>query len=546
MHYIRRFLAAAGVPAHPARQDDAPATAGTRLRRAGAAVGIAALAALVLTGAPAVAASAPAGAATAQATADPPQIYWTNGVPGTIGRANIDGTGAVQNLIEGGAQPHGVAVDAAHIYWTNVLNTNTSAGTIGRANLDGTGADQNFITGVNPTGGLAVDSGHLYWGNLDNSVTSASSIPATIARANLDGTGIDPNFITGADTASGIAVDAAHIYWTNRGQFTIGRANLDGTGVNQNLVIIGSRVFPDGVAVDSGHIYWAGSTGSLGRANIDGTGVNPNFVDAGAFPSGIAVDPGHLYWTHVNFSSDPNAFDDAIGRANLDGTGVDQNFIFNFSPEGVAVSPQTTVPPPTVPAAPTIGPATFGNASATVQWTAPAADGGAAITGYLVRVVDSAGAQVGALRPAAATATSLVVTGLANGSTYRFQVAATNAAGTGPNSALSAVVIPATVPGAPVIGTAAPGTAGGAVTATAQWNPPASTGGSAVTGYRVRALRMSATGTVLATTTSAVQPGSARQLTMTLQAGNYRFTVRAVNKAGPGPQSARSNLVAAQ
>ena len=546
MHYIRRFLAAAGVPAHPARQDNAPATAGTRLRRAGAAVGIAALAALVLTGAPAVAASAPAGAATAQATADPPQIYWTNGVPGTIGRANIDGTGAVQNLIEGGAQPHGVAVDAAHIYWTNVLNTNTSAGTIGRANLDGTGADQNFITGVNPTGGLAVDSGHLYWGNLDNSVTSASSIPATIARANLDGTGIDPNFITGADTASGIAVDAAHIYWTNRGQFTIGRANLDGTGVNQNLVIIGSRVFPDGVAVDSGHIYWAGSTGSLGRANIDGTGVNPNFVDAGAFPSGIAVDPGHLYWTHVNFSSDPNAFDDAIGRANLDGTGVDQNFIFNFSPEGVAVSPQTTVPPPTVPAAPTIGPATFGNASATVQWTAPAADGGAAITGYLVRVVDSAGAQVGALRPAAATATSLVVTGLANGSTYRFQVAATNAAGTGPNSALSAVVIPATVPGAPVIGTAAPGTAGGAVTATAQWNPPASTGGSAVTGYRVRALRMSATGAVLATTTSAVQPDSARQLTMTLQTGNYRFTVQAINKAGPGPKSARSNLVVAQ
>jgi hypothetical protein len=193
-----------------------------------------------------------------------------------------------------------------------------------------------------------------------------------------------------------------------------------------------------------------------------------------------------------------------------------------------------------------IGSATFGNASATVRWTAPSNDGGSAVTGYQVRVVDSTGAQMGALRPAGGTATSLVITGLTNGSSYRFQVAATNTAGTGPNSALSAVVVPATVPGAPLIGTAASGTAGGAVTATANWNAPTSNGGSTTTGYVVRALRMSATGTVLATTTSAVQPSSARQLTVTLQTGNYRFTVQAINKAGSGPQSVRSNLVVAQ
>jgi hypothetical protein len=185
--------------------------------------------------------------------------------------------------------------------------------------------------------------------------------------------------------------------------------------------------------------------------------------------------------------------------------------------------------PATVPAAPTIGTPTFGSASATVRWTAPSTDGGSAITGYLVRVVDSAGAQEGALRPAGATATSLVVTGLTNGSSYRFQVAAQNAVGTSPKSALSTEIIPATVPGAPVIGTATSGTAGGAVTATANWNIPTTDGGSAVTGYVVRALRMSASGTVLATTTSAVQPGSARQLTMTLPTGNYRFTVQDIN-----------------
>jgi hypothetical protein len=208
----------------------------------------------------------------------------------------------------------------------------------------------------------------------------------------------------------------------------------------------------------------------------------------------------------------------------------------------------TAVPPPatTVPGAPTIGSAAFGNASATIRWTAPSTDGGSAISGYLVRVLDSTGAQVGALRPAAASATSLLVTGLTNGAGYQFQVAATNSAGTGPNSARSAVVVPATMPSAPVIGPAASGTAGGTVTATATWNAPTSNGGSPVTGYVVRALRMSPTGTVLATTTSAVQASSARALTMTLQTGSSRFTVQAKNKAGSGPQSARSNPAVAQ
>jgi hypothetical protein len=149
-------------------------------------------------------------------------------------------------------------------------------------------------------------------------------------------------------------------------------------------------------------------------------------------------------------------------------------------------------------------------------------------------------------RPAGATATSLVVTGLTNGSFYWFEVAAQNAVGTGPNSFLSNMVVPATVPGAPIIGTAASGTAGGAITATARWNAPTNDGGAGVSGYVVRALRMSSTGSVVSTTTSAVQPASARQLTMTLPAGNYRFTVAARSKAGSGPQSARSNLVVAQ
>ena len=140
---------------------------------------------------------------------------------------------------------------------------------------------------------------------------------------------------------------------------------------------------------------------------------------------------------------------------------------------GAASALSAAVTPATVPGAPTGVTATRGNASATVRWTAPASNGGSAITGYSVRVINAAGTQVGALRPAAAAATSLVVTGLTNGQAYRFSVTATNAVGTGAASALSAAVTPATVPGAPVIGTASAGVAGGTINATARWTPPA-------------------------------------------------------------------------
>ena len=146
----------------------------------------------------------------------------------------------------------------------------------------------------------------------------------------------------------------------------------------------------------------------------------------------------------------------------------------------------------TAPGAPLIGTAVAGNASATVNWTAPS-NGGSAITGYSVRVLNAANRQVGALRPAGAAATSLVVTNLTNGTTYHFTVTATNAIGTGPASASSNAVTPATVPGAPNIGGAQNGAPGGAITATANWTPPGSNGGSAITGYVVTALHMSST-----------------------------------------------------
>jgi Ca2+-binding RTX toxin-like protein len=244
------------------------------------------------------------------------------------------------------------------------------------------------------------------------------------------------------------------------------------------------------------------------------------------------------------------------GATSLVVNGLTNGTSYRFQVQGVnavgagpfsALSNAVTPAAPTAPGAPTIGTATAGNASATVRWTPPASDGGSPLTGYQVRVVNAAtSAQVGALRSAGPAAANLVVTGLTNGTGYQFQVRAVNGVGAGAFSVLSNTVTPATVPGPPVIGTASSGSAGGALTATARWSPPATNGGSAITGYVVTALRMSRTGTVLTRTDSPLLGPGARTRTFTLPAGNYRFVVVARNAVGQGPPSARSNQVAAR
>jgi len=267
-------------------------------------------------------------------------IYWTNSTGGatpplgTIGRANLDGTGVNQNFI-GADNPQGIAVDGAHIYWADL-----SSASIGRANLDGTGVNQSFIgpgqVGVvpgtfTPPGafnpqGMAVDGAYVYWA--DSFLDQNNLQTGVIARANLDGTGINDTFIVVEDASPlGVAIDGTHVYWT--GSNVIGRANLDGTGVTQGFIAGANE--PWGVAVDGAHIYWV-NTGNdtIGIANLDGTGVNQSFIATGLEPEGIAVDGAHIYWV--------NTGNDTIGIANLDGTGVNQSFITGAStPVGVAV-----------------------------------------------------------------------------------------------------------------------------------------------------------------------------------------------------------------
>lgn len=95
-----------------------------------------------------------------------------------------------------------------------------------------------------------------------------------------------------------------------------------------------------------------------------------------------------------------------------------------------ATSSATSTVAATVAGAPTSLTATAGNAQSVLSWTAPASNGGASITDYLVEYQPSGGSWT-TFADGTSTATTATVTSLTNGTLYSFRVSAVNSAGTG-------------------------------------------------------------------------------------------------------------------
>jgi len=106
------------------------------------------------------------------------------------------------------------------------------------------------------------------------------------------------------------------------------------------------------------------------------------------------------------------------------------------------------VTPAAAPGAPTALIATAGNGQVSLKWSAPASNGGSAITDYIVEYKKSTDAAFTVFNDGVSTALSANVTGLTNGQAYIFKVKAKNVMGLSGYTADSAQITPV-APAAP-------------------------------------------------------------------------------------------------
>ena len=287
---------------------------------------------------------------------------------------------------------------------------------------------------------------------------------------------------------------------------------------------------------------------TAGRADGLGSGEIRVQWQAPAFHGGRAVSEYEVQWT----ATDPATEFIPLGTNTTAATGLTVSRLANGTRYWVRVSAANDVGagdwsavgsavPSTVPDAPAITGVTGNDGQITVTWSAPGS-GGSAITQYQVQwTATDPATEFIPLGTDTTAATGLAIGRLANGTRYWVRVSATNANGAGDWSPTGSAV-PATVPDAPVIGSADRGD--GQITVT--WSAP-DDGGSALSGYEVRYRTSSTSGSGAGAWQDWPHGGLATWAVISgLDNGTpYDVQVRAANETGHSDWSAMESAVPA-
>jgi hypothetical protein len=314
---------------------------------------------------------------------------------------------------------------------------------------------------------------------------------------------------------------------TNTKSYTFKVAARNGVGTGQQSIatspiLIGLPTAPTNVTAVGGDqratVSWSAPP-SDGGAAITGYAVTPYIGTTAQTKRVFASTATHQVVTGL---TNGTAYSFTVAALNARGTGL----------PSAPMNPPITVGTPMPPSAPSILSVVPGNGQMTLTWAAPTSAGSASVSGYTVTPYVGGVAQP---THSFNSATTQAVTGLTNGTVYTFKVRASNAAGLGPQSALSTAM----AAGAPSTPTAVTATAG-VEAATVHWNAPAANG-SAITAYIITPYKNG-----VAQTPSTFFSAATTETVTDLINEPYTFKVAARNARGTGPQSSSSNSVTPQ
>ncbi len=411
------------------------------------------------------------------------------------------------------------------------------------------------------------------------STPSAAVTPGNVADANfeqvvlllpMDGTGatfIDSSPNPKAITASGNATQStAQSKWGGKSSYFTGTSRLSASpssafSFGTGDFCVEMWVYPSGASAYQALFSTRSSNAGEDQDNVF-LGFNTGTLTPIVFTSSLVLSGSASLsagaWSHVAFVRQSGVVSIYLNGTRIGSTsfstsitgtnasiGLTQNNEHQFAgyidDVRITRSARYTGATITVPTAafPDVGPmsaptslaATGGNAQVSLTWTAPSYNGGSAITDYSVQFSSDSGSTWTTFSRTASTTASQVVTGLTNGTAYVFRVAGINANGTGTYTAASSSVTPASasVPGAPTSLTFG---ATSCNTGYFYWTAPASNGGSAITGYR---LRGSVNNYATFTAASSTSAGGSKQYFAGLDANTWTVRVSAVNAVGEGP-----------
>lgn len=355
-----------------------------------------------------------------------------------------------------GSNPHGIAVDAAG----NVYTANEYSSDVSKIAPNGTSTVNWGPSGAHVTTGLhpyqvAVDAaGNVYTSNqLSDDVSRITSAGVSTVNWGPGGTHVATGTVP-----QGITVDlAGNVYTANSTSNNVTIITPQGSATT--LGTTGAE--PTWVRVDSvGNIFTSNHTATtVTRVIPDAPYASPSALVAtpGDTTASIAFTPGSdtgAVIANYQYSTDNGTTwttrSPASTTSPLTLTGLTNLITYRVKLRAVnsvrvgVASSAVSVKPAATPDEPTDLVATAGDRSALVAFTA-GSDNGAVIRSYEYSTDDGTSWTA---RSPASTTSPIIITGLANGTTYRIKLRATNTIGSGAVSS-AVTVTPVAAPAAP-------------------------------------------------------------------------------------------------